>query len=259
MRHSNHSTMMTNPEVQRALNAFLGTEGDAPINAPGEFYTRQDAVAVLTGSSSSRAVSWLRADGFSRIEEFALAPSAKRPRWVIPLNVSGCTASSLSMYVPFTIGAKASKWLLLAAAKIGWTGWVRHKVITGSRHPTTLQSLIGEITGETHPVCALSLGAPGQFRKLTIQVMRECGEILGFIKLPMTDQAAVRLKHEAEMLQYLSSFAQLQMQIPRVLYSGDWDSGYILFQSPGPSRPASRKFGTSHPSVSQQITKYQNH
>jgi hypothetical protein len=63
------------------------------------------------------------------------------------------------------------------------------------------------------------------------------GEILGYIKLPLTDAAAERVRHEAETLNHLWTFPALRSHIPRALYSGEWGDGAILFQSGGPSRP----------------------
>jgi hypothetical protein len=81
-----------------------------------------------------------------------------------------------------------------------------------------------------------------RFRKLTVQVMRPEGEILGYVKLPLTEGAAERVRHEAEILNCLWSFPALRPHIPRVLYSGKWADDPILFQSAGPPRPGPVQF-----------------
>ena len=101
---------------------------------------------------------------------------------------------------------------------------------------------MAEITGDVHPIFALSLGTPTRFRKLTVQVMRSDGEILGYLKLPLTQPAAGRVRHEAETLRHLSDFAYLRPRIPRVFYAGEWGDGYVLFQSPGPASPGPIEF-----------------
>jgi hypothetical protein len=116
-------------------------------------------------------------------------------------------------------------------------GFAPHRVLVASRGPFPLEGLVREVTGECRPAFALSLGTPHRFRKLTIQVMRPSGEILGYIKLPLTEAAVERVRHEAETLNHLWSFPALRSHIPRVLYSGEWGDGAILFQSGGPSRP----------------------
>jgi hypothetical protein len=99
----------------------------------------------------------------------------------------------------------------------------------------------------------LSLGTPNRFRKLTIQVMRPNGEILGYIKLPLTEEATERVRHEAEVLERLWSFAALRGHIPKVLHAGDWGYGYILFQSRGPSCPGPIQFNHLHEDFLQKL------
>jgi hypothetical protein len=121
-------------------------------------------------------------------------------------------------------------------------GFAPHRVLVASRGALPLEALVREVTGECQPVFSLSLGTETRFRKLTVQVMRPEGEILGYIKLPLTDAAAERVRHEAETLNHLGSFPALRLHIPRTLYSGEWGDGAILFQSGGPSRPGPIQF-----------------
>jgi hypothetical protein len=238
---------MMNLGLQQALQAFLGGGNDGCVFQPDEGqYRNGGPVAILTGSSSGPLIARLRSGGFTSIKEFALLPSARTNRWIIPIGDSLCTLSGLNMYTPYVPGARALKQLLLAITRMGWTGWARHKVVVASRRPLTLESFVREVTGEPSPEFALSLGTPGRFRKLTIQVMRPAGEVLGYVKLPMTHEAVARIRREAVALEYLSRFSALQLQIPRVLYAGEWGEGYMLFQTAGPSRPAPVEFGVPH-------------
>jgi Phosphotransferase enzyme family len=102
---------------------------------------------------------------------------------------------------------------------------------------------VRDATGESNPIFAFSLGTPGRFRKLTVQITRPDGELLGYLKLPLTPSANQRVQHEAATLHQLDSCAPLQSQIPRVLYAGVWAGTPILFQSGGPSESAPVKFG----------------
>jgi hypothetical protein len=83
--------------------------------------------------------------------------------------------------------------------------------------------------------------------------MRPNGEILGYIKLPLTDAAMERVHHEAETLNHLWSFPALRPHIPRVLYSGEWGDGAILFQSGGPSRPGPVLFNRQYEEFLQRL------
>jgi hypothetical protein len=109
-----------------------------------------------------------------------------------------------------------------------------------------LEDLVREVTGERQPVFSLSLATEARFRKLTVQVMRPEGEILGYIKLPLTEAAVERVRHEAETLKRLWSFGLLRPHIPKVLHSGEWGQGYILFQSGGPPQPAPVHFDSHY-------------
>ena len=125
-------------------------------------------------------------------------------------------------------------------------GWARHKVVVASCKPLSFDSLASEVTGETCPVFALSLGNPGRLRKLTIQVMRSDGKVLGYVKIPMTREAAERVRHEAEMLEYLSKFSELRPHIPRVLFAGEWGQEYVLFRTAGSPLPGPAELGAFH-------------
>ena len=103
-----------------------------------------------------------------------------------------------------------------------------------------------EVTGECQRSLPCRWAPRDRFRKLTIQVMRPEGEILGYIKLPLTEAATERVRHEAEMLGRLWNFPALRCHIPEVLYAGDWENGYILFQSRGPSYPGPIQFNNLH-------------
>src|SRR5579864_378712 len=228
--------------LQEALQAFLGEGNGCVVQSGDGPYVRGKSAAVLAGSSSRQLAARLRSDGFTNVQEFALLPSARTTRWIIPIGDSQCTSSGLNVYAPYAYSARVLKRLLLAVAKTGLVRLTRHKVLVISRNPLNLELLVSEVTGEPHPVFALSLGAPSSFRKLTIQVMRPDGSVLGYVKLPMTLEADGRIRREATMLERLRSFASLRSQIPRVLHAGVWGDGYILFQSAGPTSPAPVQF-----------------
>jgi hypothetical protein len=89
----------------------------------------------------------------------------------------------------------------------------------------------------------MSLAAPGKYRKLTIQVMRAGGETLGYIKLGLTKPAGDRVRHEASVLEDLSA---MRPHLPRVLYAGEWQNNYMLFQSPLGGRPGPAELSGMH-------------
>jgi hypothetical protein len=229
--------------LQQALRAFMGCPTWGIYDAGQDREPSGEPVAVITGSSNGALADRLRSDGFTNVQGFALVPSATATRWIIPIGNRYLTVSGLRFCMPSAAVARFLKKVLVTATAIGWTGWARHKLLVASRQPLTIESLVREVTGEHHPVFALSMGTRGRFRKLTIQVMRPDSEILGYVKLPMSEEAIDRVRHEAEVLERLSGFTTLRAQIPRVLHAGKWGDGYILFQSAGPSTTAPSEFG----------------
>ncbi len=235
------------PGLQLALQAFLGSSNDHVVRVDHESQKYGDKVtATMEGATKGSEGGPLFAEGFARIQTFALIPSAMATRWIIPIGNRRWTFRALNVCTVYAPGARFLKQLLLATTWMGWTGWARHTLLVSSQQPLTVESLVSEVTGEPHPVFALSLGSPSRFRKLTIQVMRQDGEVLGYLKLPMTQESVARVRREVVALEYLSRFPALQLQIPRVLYAGEWGGGYILFQSAGPSNPAPAEFGAPH-------------
>ena len=152
----------------------------------------------------------------------------------------------IEIYTPYASRARILKGLLVRAVKAGWQGLARSRVLIAAREPLALENLVREVPGDASPVFALSLGTPGRYRKLTVQVMGSDGEILGYIKLPLTEAATERLRHEAEVLSRLGNFATLRPHVPKLLHAGEWADGYILFQSRGPSCPGPAQFGAPH-------------
>jgi len=233
--------------LQETLQTFLGG-GSGRVFQSGDKGQHHDgeAVAILTDSSTSYQVARLRGQGFTRFKEFALLPSATSTRWIIPMDDSHCMRSGLNIYMPYATRARVLKRMLSAISRLGWTGWARHRVVVASHKPLSFESLASEVTGEPCPVFALSLGSRGRFRKLTIQVMRPDGEVLGYLKFPMTPDAVGRIRRESAMLEHLSKFSALRSRIPRLLFAGEWGQEYVLFRSAGSPLPGPPELGAFH-------------
>jgi len=191
----------------------------------------------ISFNPSRRARKDLARQGYATAHCFLTLPSLTSPRWFFPLEDGRSRQAGLEIYKPYARGARILKGLLTAmlGARLQAPGMPR--LLVASRSVLPLEDLVREVTGECRPVFALSLSHETRFQKLTVQVMRSRGEILGYIKLPLTEAAGERVRGEAEILNRLGAFPALRPHIPRVLYSGDWGGGAILFQTGGPSRP----------------------
>jgi hypothetical protein len=181
------------------------------------------------------------AQGDPMRHRFAVLPSRQEPRYLIPLGDSRTTLEGFQVYTPYAFGARVRKSLLAQIVKTGWSGWAMHPLYVGE--PLGLMALVTNVTGERNPAFAMSLGSPGKYRKLTIQVMRASGGTLGYIKLGLTKPAGDRVRHEATVLE---DFAALRPQVPRVIYSGEWQNSYMLFQSPLEGRPGPAELSGMH-------------
>jgi phosphotransferase family enzyme len=181
------------------------------------------------------------AQGDPMRHRFAVLPSRQAPRYLLPLGDSRTTLEGFRVYTPYGFGARVRKSLLAGIVKTGWSGWAMHSLYVGE--PLGLKALVTNVTGERNPAFAMLLGMPGKYRKLTIQVMRPGGETLGYIKLGLTKPAGQRVRHEAGVLEELSA---LRPQAPRVLYAGEWQDSYMLFQSPLGGRPGPSELAGVH-------------
>lgn len=183
---------------------------------------------------------------YARTHRFIVLPSQRAARWLLPQGENRRSLQGLQIYTPYASTARIAKALLGQVLRTGFERWARHQLLIASREPLPLEALVSEVTGEHQPVFALSVGTPGRFRKLAMQVMRPSGEALGYIKLPLSEAATERVRHEAEVLKRLGKFASLRSRIPKVLHDGEWGVGHILFQSRGPASAGPAEFGPLH-------------
>ena len=227
--------------VKRALSVLFG--GSSPDSL---VFSRQlpdhsaSSVIVLADNSSDISRS-LAAGGYRFFHRFALLPSRERTRWLVPRNEDSQIVNGLEMYPSFSIRATVYKSFASRMAAMGWPGWTGNSLWVASKQRFPIEKLVEDITGESRPQFSLSLGTAVCSRKLTVQAMRRSGEILGYIKLPLTEKANARIRAEAATLERLNADSRLRARVPAVLYASKWGAGHLLFQSPimgdpGPSR-----------------------
>ncbi len=237
-----------NDLLSQVFDQFIGPSDWAAVSTRNKL---QDpggpTVPVLVSLDPSRSMTHdLARQAYARTHRFVVLPSRNAARWLLPQGDGRRALEGLQIYAPYAPAARLIKALVGGIMRAGWQGWARHGVLIASREPLPIEILVSEVAGERQPVFALSLGTPGRFRKLAVQVMRPSGEILGYLKLPLTEAAAERVRHEAEVLKRLWNFAALRPHIPKVLHAGEWKRGYILFQSRGPSRAGPIEFNALH-------------
>jgi hypothetical protein len=229
-----------------ALDLLLGP-AIGPVRVERELpeLTRFGLPPVFSFSPSPKLVKLLRGAGYDHIRYFIALPSYEEPRWLLPMEDAFGTLAGTEIYLPHRWAPRMLKNAVISMAKLGCVGWLRSRVLLASKGPFRLELLVHAVTGEQHPIFALSFGRQAAVRKLTVQVMRPPAangisrwrrqtehDILGYIKLPLTELANERVRHEAATLERLWNFPPLRKHIPRLLYAGKWEDTYVLFQSP---------------------------
>jgi len=215
-----------------ALKALLGS-AVGPVRSKVELpdLAGLGSPPVFSLSPSHELTSTLREKGYTHVHSFAAIPSQTMPRWLLPTGDSCALLAGAHIYQPYKWTARVIKSALIGMMKMGWYGWWDSPVLVASRGTSSVEALVRAVTGEDDPLFALSLGRQAAVRKLTIQVMRRSGDILGYMKLPLTDAAAERVRKEAGVLDRLWNFPAIRPHIPRILYAGKWNGTYVLFQS----------------------------
>ena len=227
--------------LDRVLRIFLGCAQEDPLPVEESVRARGAELtnAVISMNATPASARQLARRGYTRQHRFAVLPSRNQPRWLLPLTTGRRAIDGFELYTPYSRLARALKALVVRVRATGLHLWARHHVLVAARAPLAIEKLASEVTGEKHITFAFSVGTPGSVQKLTIQLMNGAGATLGYMKTPLQEPAERRLRHEAQVLQKLRSFPQLRAHIPNVLFAGDWDGQYVLFQSavkgePGP-------------------------
>ncbi len=220
------------PLLSQALNLVLGSSA-SPIGTEEELsgLEKLGSPPVFSISPSRKLPELLGRKGYTNIDYFVVLPSSSTPRWLLPLGNNCQTLAGIQIYRPHRWAPRIIKSLTSVFIKMGWGGRLGSRIVVASRGPSPLEALVNAVTGELHPVFAFSLGRQPAVGKLTVQVMRPQGDILGYIKLPLTDAAIARVRNETTILERLWKFSALRPHIPRPLYTGNWNDTYVLFES----------------------------
>jgi hypothetical protein len=218
--------------LSQALQLFVGSElYFIHPNDPLPDQARLDS-SVLSSCCSRRFRKILRKRGYTYLHSFLTLPSTSTPRWLLPVGDRHKMIAGTALYEPHKRLSLAAKKALIGMIRLGWRGECCPRILLASKSRFELEELVRSVTGEAHPVFAMSFGRQPAVRKLTVQVMRPSGELLGYIKLPLTDAAVERVRNEAQVVNRLWSFPALRPHIPRLLYGGAWNNTHVVFQSP---------------------------
>ena len=233
--------------VEAALEILFAGPEDVPLN-----FQEAWSGFPMTASRIVRAERWRETRqlaiqaGYHHLHRFVLLPSRKNTRWLAPLAEGKAITNALDMYPSFSRRARLYKSYAAGMAMMGWPGRSADTVLIASKQKFAIERLITEVTGESRPRFALLLGTELATRKLTVQVMRPAGEVLGYLKLPLARRASDCIRHEAGILARLNEDPRTRNHVPRLLHACDWNDGYLLFQAPVLGRPGPVRFTSLH-------------
>lgn len=223
--------------LDRVRNRFIGSL--TPEGQLGTDPARNGDVRswIVSSTRASGSIPGATDGGYSHLYCWALLPSCNAPRWLLPLGDVSTTIAAAQIYQPLGFGARVAKYLLLRAIQMRWKAWARHKLVIAAKERLPLEHLVRDVTGEPNPVFAMLVGNQLVMRKLAVLVMRPDATVLGYIKLPLTEAAGQRVRHEARTLELLADCCSIRPHIPRVLYAGPYGDSYVLFQTAAQGRP----------------------
>lgn len=218
--------------LQRALELLMGATldlGHAKGSLPD--LERLGSPPIFSMFPSASLTNSLTKRGYTHLRRFIVLPSRRMPRWLLPGGLSNATLAGTHIYLPQKWVPRTFKTLVVQMIRRGWDRWPHSEVLIASKGPLPFELLITAVTQERNPIFALSLARRLAVRKLTVQVMRPNGEILGYVKLPLARAATERVRHEATVLEKLWTFPNLRPHIPQLFHAGTWGDSYLLFQS----------------------------
>ena len=180
----------TGGPLESALRRFVGWEMNTPLPTEHSNFDAgaEGPPAVICWSPSLDVRKNLAKKGAASGVS-ALLSSRGWCRWLLPITADVTRINGLKLYTPFSPTARLMKAIVAGIGDASWHSWAGQTVLVASRRPLVIESLLSPITNEKELTFSLSLGTPGAFQKLTIQVMRPDGKILGYMKMPMTDES----------------------------------------------------------------------
>jgi hypothetical protein len=227
--------------LRRTIDSGAGTDS-LTRDCPADLEQVLQAFTTMTFTSSARKSFLFRrldygtrgesvAPGIGWKQEFAVVPSFAKPFLLIPLGNAQCVKNGLQLYLPYARRARLLKTVLSTILQNSKMHFLHPILGMESPQRLAIQDLVSQITGEHDPIFAMRIGTPGRYQKLTLNAMRPNGELLGYIKLPLTPDASDRVRHEATVLRRLAEYPKLRPHLPQCLYDGLLGENYVLFQS----------------------------
>lgn len=176
------------------------------------------------------------------IAEFALLPSAAKPRLAVPLHAPRVAGRMLQRFShDLAIPARALR--AFAAGIMGVPGVtatlgaaLRHRLVVTAPDTTGSESLsawLAEVLGVEATILGLGVGTARANRKPVLPVCDRDGALLAFLKIGDTDVAKDLVRGEARALrEFTATGSPAGLDVPRVLYHDTWHGLEVLALTP---------------------------
>ena len=179
--------------------------------------------------------------------QFAVLPGGRNPRWLV--QIISARREPLAVWAPYARKGHLLKTSLEASLRLGVAPTL---AISGDGR---LTRFVQDVLGIDDPRFTVSLGAPGRFRKATVQI-DDAGGARGFLKIPLTDDASQRIENEAGILRRLASVPALRPFLPEVLYAGCFDGRLVLLERAVGGKPGEARLSTDHQNFLDELARH---
>ncbi|MBN2089865.1 phosphotransferase [candidate division KSB1 bacterium] len=95
-----------------------------------------------------------------------------------------------------------------------------------------LQKVQQEMKSKDKLWCSGYVGSSGKNQKLTLQLMRSNGQVLGYLKIADNPSNQAFMKNEYEICEKLKSLKFVNGKVPSTLYWGEWQNFQVMVQEP---------------------------
>lgn len=180
--------------------------------------------------------------GGRTVDAFAVLPSTRDPRLLIPAGSRRAAAASLQQHNNAT---SRSLWLkteaMAWAMRLGAGGRIargRLHVLADETYQAglPLKELLEEIFGPGRLELSVRLGPMRPNRKPVIQILRPSGTVLGYAKVSRTELTARLVANEGAVLSRIAEAAPRTFRVPTVFHNGTWAGMQVLIVGPLPRR-----------------------
>jgi hypothetical protein len=205
------------PDLKWVLDALWGRSEGVIVARPGELGGRR------------------------AVEGFAVLPSARRPRLLVPLGSGPAAAQAVRDHPTDKRLLRLAKPMIASGMRLRFGRRLVHdrlgiSVAAGeTRGPLPellLKEHLKEVLGRRDIETAVKFDAPRPHRKPTIQVLSREGEVLAYAKVGWNELTRELVKAEAEALGMLMRPRLRHLEVPQVLHAGRWRGLELLVVAP---------------------------